>query len=271
METIIRPKHKWWQMNWKELWLFRDLLYFLAWRDIKVKYKQTFVGVAWAVFQPLITMVIFTFFFGKFVKVPSDGIPYPLFVYTGLIFWTLFSSGLSHVADVFVANERMISKIYFPRIILPIASILPNVVDFLIASVFFFILLVWYGFTPSFFGLLLFPVFLIATMVSALGIGLFIGSFNVKYRDVRYVLPFFMQLLIFLTPVIYPASVVGKYSWVMGINPMAGIIHIARSAILGVGGIDWLLVSISFCAMVIYAIIGFFYFRSVERHFADVI
>ncbi|MCX6779877.1 MAG: ABC transporter permease [Candidatus Magasanikbacteria bacterium] len=272
MELIIKPKNKWWEFDWQEVWLFRDLFYFLTWRDIKVKYKQTAVGALWALFQPLASMLVFTIFFGKFAGIPSDGVPYPIFVYSGLLFWNLFSSSLADVSSSFVGNERIITKIYFPRIILPISSIFTNLVDFLIASGVLVGMLFYYGYTPSWWCIIIVPLLVIMTILSTLGIGLFLGSLNVKYRDVRYVIPFFMQLLIFITPVIYPISIISeKFRWILGLNPMTGVISLARIGILGIGNVDWLLLTVSCTSMVIYVLIGYLYFRSVERYFADVI
>lgn len=272
MEIIIRPKNKWWQLNIKEIWLYRDLFYFFTWRDIKVKYKQTAIGALWAIFQPFITMVIFSVFFGKYAKMPSDGVPYPIFVYAGLLFWTLFSTGLSNASDSFVGNERILTKIYFPRIILPISSIITNIFDFFIASVILIGMMFYYQYTPSFVGILILPLLIIMTIMSAFGIGLLFASINVKYRDIRYVLPFFIQLLIFLTPVIYPVSIISdKYRWLLGLNPMSGVIDSARAGILGTREIDWLLLGVSIVSLTVYSIIGFIYFKKVERYFADVI
>jgi lipopolysaccharide transport system permease protein len=272
MEIIIKPKNKWWQVDLKEIWQFRDLFYFLTWRDIKVKYKQTMVGVLWAIFQPFITMIIFTVFFGKFAQIPSDGIPYPIFVYTGLLFWTLFNGGLSSASDSFVANEKIVTKIYFPRIMLPISTIITHVVDFAVAAIILGIMMVFYGYTPSIIGVVLIPFLLLMSILSAMGIGLLFASLNVKYRDVRFVLPFFIQLLLFITPVIYPVSIINeKYRWILGLNPMSGVIDVARTGILGVGQIDWVLLGVSVISMIAYCFIGFFYFKKVERYFADVI
>jgi lipopolysaccharide transport system permease protein len=272
MELVIKPKNKLWQIDSKELWQFRDLFYFLTWRDVKVKYKQTVIGILWAIFQPFITMVVFSIFFGKFVGVPSDGAPYPIFVYAGLVFWMLFSSGLTSASGAFVSNERILTKIYFPRIILPISSILTNVVDFLIATIILFGMMVYFKYTPNMIGLLILPVLALMTIFSTLGIGLLFGSLNVKYRDVRYVLPFFIQILIFITPVIYPVSIVSeRFRWILYVNPMTGVIDVARSTLLGNGVVEWSMLFISIAAMVVYCILGFFYFKKTERYFADVI
>jgi lipopolysaccharide transport system permease protein len=261
-----------WQFDWHELWQFRDLFYFLVWRDVKVKYKQTVIGIAWAVFQPLVTMVIFSVFFGRLAKIPSDGIPYPIFVYTGLLFWILFSSSLSAVSTSFVGNQNIITKIYFPRIILPSASILTNLVDFAISSIILIGLMIYYGFTPTLLGVVLLPLLLLITIFSALGIGLLLASLNVKYRDVQFVLPFFIQILIFVAPVIYPVSIVSEsYRWILGLNPMAGVIDTARATLLGQGEVSVDLLLMSFVSTVLFTIIGYLYFRSVERYFADVI
>ncbi len=272
MELIIRPKNKWWQQNLKEVWIFRDLFYFLTWRDIKVKYKQTFIGALWAIFQPFITMVIFSIFFGKFAKIPSDGIPYPIFVYTGLIFWTLFSTGLTHSSNTFIENERIVTKVYFPRIILPVSSIITNIVDFFVAGFILVGMMIYYGFVPNWPVLFVFPLLILMTIFSTLGIGLLFASLNVKYRDIRFVLPFFIQLLIFVTPIIYPISIVDeRYRLILGLNPMAGVISTARTCILNSGSVDWVLLGISAISMVIYCLLGYFYFKKVERYFADII
>ena len=272
MELIIRPKNNWWELNLKEIWLFRDLFYFFTWRDVKVKYKQTAVGALWAIFQPFITMIVFTVFFGRLAKLPSDGIPYPIFVYTGLLFWTLFSTSLSHISNSFIENEKIVTKIYFPRIILPVSSIITNIVDFLIASVILVGMMFFYHYIPSLVGLVMIPVLLLMTIFSTLGIGLLFASLNVKYRDVRFVLPFFIQLLLFITPVIYPVSIVSsKYRWILGLNPMSGVIDTARVGILGTGQVDWLLLGVSLLSMFFYCLIGYLYFKKVERYFADII
>jgi lipopolysaccharide transport system permease protein len=272
MEIVIRPKNKWWQLDIKELWIFRDLFYFFTWRDIKVKYKQTFIGALWAIFQPFITMVVFSVFFGKLAGMPSDGIPYPIFVYTGLLFWTLFSTGLSSASNSFVSNEKIVTKIYFPRIILPVSSIITHLVDFAIATIILGGMMLFYGYAPSVLSVLLFPVLAIMTVFSAIGIGLLFASVNVKYRDVRFILPFFIQLLLFVTPVIYPVSIAPEnYRWILGLNPMSGVIDAARAGILGTRDIDLLLLGVSAATMVVYCIIGYFYFKKTERYFADVI
>lgn len=272
MEQIIKPKNKWWQFDSKEIWQFRDLFYFFTWRDVKVKYKQTVIGALWAVFQPFVTMIIFTIFFGKLANMPSDNIPYPIFVYTGLLFWTLFSTSLAQTSNSFIENEKIVTKIYFPRIILPVSSIITNIVDFFVAFFILIGMMVYYHYTPSLLGLLLLPLLIVMTIFSTLGIGLFFASLNVKYRDIRFILPFFIQLLLFITPVIYPASIVSeKYRWILGLNPMTGVIDAARAGMLGNKPIDFVLLGVSLASMAVYCILGYFYFKKVERYFADVI
>lgn len=272
MELIIRPKDKWWQLDLKELWQFRDLFFVLTWRDVKVKYKQTMVGVLWAIFQPFITMIVFTVFFGRLAKLPSDGIPYPIFVYTGLVFWTLFASSLASVSDSFVTGGNLLTKVYFPRIIMAVSAIFTNVVDFAVATVILVFMMMYYHYAPTITGVLMFPILLIMTVLSTLGIGLLSASLNVKYRDIRYVLPFFIQLLIFITPVIYPVSIVSaRHQWILGLNPMAGIIDAARAGLLGSQPVNWPVFFVSLGSMLFFCAIGYLYFKKVERYFADII
>jgi len=272
MEIIIRPKTKWWRLDLRELWMYRDLSYFLSWKDLKVRYKQTSIGALWAVFQPLFSMIVFTVFFGRLAKIPSDNIPYPIFVYCGLLFWLLFSNSLSSSAESFVGNERLITKVYFPRLLLPLSTITTNFLDFLIASGILVIMMFYYRYAPSLLGILMVPFLLLLTVAATLGIGLFIGSLNVKYRDVRFALPFFIQLLIFITPVIYPASIVSpKHQWILGLNPMAGVIDTARAVLLSSTPIHWGLLGVSVLCTMIYCFLGYFYFQKVEKYFADII
>lgn len=269
--TIISPKKLFSLRDITELWNYRELLYFFTWRDLKVRYKQTFIGVAWAIFQPLITMFVFTVFFGQLAKIPSDGVPYSIFVYTGLLFWQFFSSALAETSNCLVANQAIITKVYFPRLILPLSSVLTKLVDFIIAAFILGLLMIYYGFTPHIESLLVVPIILIISFMAAVGLGLVLSAINVKYRDVRYALPFFIQILLFLTPVIYPASIAGKYSWLLAINPMTGVIQNARAALLGTTAINWPLIGISFIACLVLLIVGVYVFKKVERYFADII
>jgi lipopolysaccharide transport system permease protein len=270
-QTIIRPKKIFSWNDLKELWQYRELLYFLSWRDLKVRYKQTAVGVGWAIFQPFITMVVFTVFFGYFAKMPSDGIPYPIFVYTGLLIWQFFSSALGDASGSMVGNQSIITKVYFPRLILPISSIITKFVDFGISAVILIGMMFYYHFTLHLLGLFILPLLILISFMGALGGGLILAAINVKYRDVRYVLPFFIQLLFYVTPVIYPASIAGKYSWIISINPMAGVIKAAQAAILGNAPINWLLLGISFVACSIILALGIYIFKKTERFFADIL
>lgn len=269
--TIIRPKKVLSIEDIKEVWRYKELLYFFTWRDFKVRYKQTAIGVLWAIFQPFMIMVVFSVFFGGLLKVSSDGVPYPIFVYTGLLFWQFFSSALSETSGVLISNQSIITKVYFPRLILPLSSVATKFVDFAIASVILGGMMLYYGYTPHIISIVVLPILLAITFMAAVGGGLFLAAVNVKYRDVRFILPFFIQLLLFLTPVIYPASIAGKYSWILAINPMMGVIQNARAVLLGTATINWFLIAISFIATAALLVIGTIYFKKVERYFADII
>jgi lipopolysaccharide transport system permease protein len=259
-------------LNIKELWHYRELFYIFAWRDIKVRYKQTILGVAWALLQPVTSMFIFTVFFGKIARISSDGLPYSLFVLTGLIFWGFFSNALTNAASSLIENEGIIKKIYFPRLILPLSAIMTNLVDFGISFVLLLIVTFYFGYVPSLLALIIIPLGMIITSLGAAGLGLFLSAFNVKYRDVRYILPFFIQLLIFLTPVIYPLSIVGHINRLLvAINPMAGVIESARKVITGSIFIDYQVLVISLVSSILIFIAGLYYFRSTEKFFADII
>jgi len=271
METVIRPKKTFSWRDFQEIWQYRELLYFFTWRDLKVRYKQTLVGVAWAIFQPFMAMVVFTIFFGNLAGIPSDGVPYPIFVYVGLLFWQFFSGALTDTSNALVSNQAIVTKIYFPRILLPVSAVLTRLVDFFVAALVLVVLMVYYGYTPSFSGLLILPLLLLITFFAALGGGLFLAAINVKYRDVRYVLPYFIQMMLFITPVIYPASLAGAWSWLLAINPMTGVIKAARGALLGTEPINWLLIGLSALAVSILLAIGFVMFKKTERYFADLI
>lgn len=269
--TIVRPTKTFGIKDLEELWAYRELLYFFTWRDLKVRYKQTTIGVMWALFQPFMTMVVFSVFFGELLNTPSDGAPYPIFVYTGLLFWQFFSSALAETSAVLVANQAIITKVYFPRLLLPLSSVMTKFIDFMIATVVLVGMMLYYGYTPHLTGLFIMPLLLLITFMAAVGGGLFLAAVNVKYRDVRFALPFFIQTLLFLTPVIYPASIAGKYSWLLAINPMMGVIQNARAALLGTAPVNWLLVLISLVACTALLIFGVLYFKVIERYFADII
>jgi len=270
-ETVIRPKKTFSWEDIREIWRYKELLYFFVWRDLKIRYKQTFIGVAWAVIQPFVTMVVFSVFFGSLAKMPSDGVPYPIFVYVGLLFWQFFSGALGDTSGALLSNQSIITKVYFPRLILPIASVVTKFIDFLIASIILVGLMFYYGYVPHLSGLFILPLLLIITFMASFGFGLFLASINVKYRDVRYALPFLIQIMLFVTPVIYPASIAGKYSFILALNPMMGVIQGARAALLGTTPINWFLIYISLIVTFIVMVFGIYTFKKTERYFADII
>lgn len=270
-ETIIGTRKKISWQDIKEIWQYRELLYFFTWRDVKVRYKQTALGVLWALFQPFMTMVVFSIFFGHFGKIPSEGIPYPIFVYTGLLLWQFFSSSLSAASGSLVSNSGLATKIYFPRLLLPISSVLTNLVDFALAAIILIGIMFYYHYPPHFLGLFLLPVLILLSFMIAVGGGLILASINVKYRDVRYALPFFIQMLLFITPVIYPPGIAGKYSWVLGLNPMTGVIKSVRASILGNNPVSIEALVYSAATGFILLILGILSFKKTERIFADIV
>lgn len=268
---VIKPPKGLVNIDFQEIWRFRELLYIFAWRDLKVRYKQTILGIAWAIFQPLLTMVIFTVFFGNLAKIPSDGVPYPVFVYTGLLFWNYFSTALTNASNCLIDNEAIVKKVYFPRLILPLAVTITPIVDFAFAFVVLLVLMLVFGYMPNILGLLLVPVFLLISFVTASGLGMFLSAINAKYRDVRYILPFFIQLLMFVTPVIYPVSIIPRFKWVAYFNPMSGVISSARSALLNGNIGEWQGLLMALVMAVFLFIFGLFVFRKTERFFADIL
>jgi len=271
METNIKPVKGFFNIDLQELWRFRELFYFLAWRDIKVRYKQTSIGIVWAVLQPFLTMLIFSVIFGRVAGISSGNIPYPIFVYSGLLFWNYFSNALSAASNSLVAEQNIIQKVYFPKIIIPLSSTLVFLLDFFFAAIILVGLMVYYHFFPSLVGVLLVVPSIIITFLSFSGLSLMLSSINVKYRDVRYALPFFIQLLIFITPVIYPASILGTHKWLLYLNPMSGVIETMRVGLLGVGTIDWSVFGFSALLSIILFMLGLLYFKRSERFFADII
>jgi lipopolysaccharide transport system permease protein len=269
--TRIRSGTGWRAVDLREVWRYRELLYFLTLRDIKLRYKQTALGVAWAVLQPLATMAVFTVFFGKLGGLPSDGQPYALFVLVALVPWQLFAYALTQSSNSLVAEQRLITKVYFPRLIVPIASVLSGLVDFLIAFGLVLIGLAVFGVMPTW-GIVTVPVFAVFAVLTALAIGLWLSALNVQYRDVRYTLPFFTQFWLFVTPVAYPASMVPEqYRLLYGLNPMAGVVEGFRWAVLGTEAPAWGVMTVS--AAVVAALLtgGVLYFRRMEKTFADVV
>jgi homopolymeric O-antigen transport system permease protein len=271
-ETIIRPQKKL-VFNLKELWAYRELFYFFAWRDIKVRYKQTAIGASWAIIQPFITMVVFTLFFNRVAGIQTGtAVPYAIFSYTGLLFWNMFSQNLTQVSNSLVSNQGVITKVYFPRIIAPISSTLLGVVDFFFAGLVFIGLLFYFHIQPGWVGLAMVLPMLLLTLVASLGVGLFLAALNVKYRDVKAAIPFIIQLGLFLTPVIYPVSLVPKrYGWLINLNPMSGVINTMRAGLLGQGQIDWPALGVSTLSALVLLLLGLAYFKRTEREFADII
>lgn len=264
-DLTIKPKQTFNPAELIEVWRYRELLYFLAWRDLKVRYKQTLIGGIWAIIQPFTAMVVFSVFFGKLANMPSDGIPYPIFSYSGLLFWQFFSSALTDVSNCLVSNSKMISKVYFPRIILPVSVTLTKFIDFFIASLILVLLMFYYKFSPQWEYILLLPLLLIIAFVVSSGVGLVLASVNARYRDVRYALPFFVQMLLFVTPVIYPSSIAGKYSWIVALNPMAGVIDAARAILLSDRAVDFQQLLISSVMAIVFLIIGLLFLKRLNH------
>ncbi len=269
-EIIIEPKGRLGGFQFRELWDYRELLRFLVVRDIKVRYKQTLLGGLWAILQPFMSMIVFTIFFGHLAKIPSDQLPYPIFVYTALLPWQFFSSGIGSSGNSLVANSHLISKVYFPRMIIPAASLGAGCLDFLIAFFLLVLMMVYYGICPGA-GIFLFPLLMILVALAALGTGMILAALNVAYRDFRYVIPFLVQFWLFATPVIYPASMVpNQWRWLINLNPMAGLITGIRSSLLN-QPMSWTDMAVSGAVSVALFVIGIVYFRKMERRFADVI
>lgn len=267
----IRPSRGWQDLNLKEVWHHRELLYFLGWRDVKVRYKQTALGAAWAIIQPFMTMLVFSLFFGKLGKMPSDGIPYPLFVYAALVPWTFFSNSLSQASNSLVQNAGMLKKVYFPRLIIPISNVFAGAVDFLFAFLVLIAMMMYYGVAPTA-NIVWLPFLLVLEIGTALGIGLWLSAMNVQFRDIRYVLPFLTQFWMFATPIAYPSSLLSD-SWrtVYGLNPMVGVVEGFRWAMLGSQISLGPIVAASVVVTLTILISGAFYFKRMEKTFADVV
>jgi lipopolysaccharide transport system permease protein len=268
-EMVIRARKGWIPVDWAELIHFRELLYFLVWRDLKVRYKQTVLGVAWAVLQPLLSMVIFTVIFGRLAKIDSEGFPYAVFVYAGLLPWTFFSSAVALAGQSLINQQNLLTKIYFPRLFIPTASIGASLVDMGISFIVYAVVLAWYHVMPSW-QIVFLPGLIALTVASVLGFGFILASLTVSYRDFRFVIPFMLQVMMYISPVVYPVSMIPpRYQWILALNPMAGIIDSYRSAILGK---PWNLgtLGVSAAMSVGLFVFGLFYFRKTERRFADI-
>ena len=269
--TVIQPSRGWVSLRLRELWEYRELLNFLTWREVKVRYKQTAMGAAWAIIQPLFTMLIFSLFFGKLAKIPSDGIPYPLFCIAGLVPWTFFANGLSQASSSLVTSSNLISKVYFPRLTLPISAVLSGAVDLVISSVLLVGMMIYYRQVLTLRCVYL-PLFCLLAFVSALGVSLWLSALNVEYRDVRYVIPFLSQLWMFATPIAYPSSLLHEpWRAVYGVNPMVGVVEGFRWALVGADTAPGPMIIASSCAALLLLIGGAFYFRRMESTFADVV
>lgn len=268
--VVIEPQKSWVPLNLRDLWQYRDLLYILTMRDVRVRYKQTALGAMWAIIQPLFTMLIFSLFFGRLAGMPSDGVPYPVFAFAGLLPWTFFANAVNSSGNSLVGNSNLITKVYFPRLIIPIASVGGGLIDFAIAFAMLVVIMIYFGigFTVN---ILMLPVLVVLTALLAIGVGMWMSAMNVRYRDIRHALPFLIQLWFFASPIIYPASIVSeKYRWILMLNPMAGIIEGYRSAIFG-RAFDW--AALALAAAITFAVLIYaaYTFKRLEREFADIV
>ena len=268
---IIRPSRGRLALNLRELWQYRELLYFLVWRDVKVRYKQTALGAAWAIIQPFFTMVVFSVFFGLLARVPSEGMPYPIFAYSALVPWMFFANAVTQASNSLVDQERLITKVYFPRLIIPSAVVLAGLVDLAIAFGVLLGMMLFYGIppTPAIWAI---PFFILLAAATALGVGLWLSALNVQYRDVRYAVPFLVQFWLFATPIAYPSSLVPEpWRAFYGLNPMAGVVEGFRWALLGKAHLPGMLLVVSICTVALLLIGGLLYFKRMERTFSDVV
>jgi lipopolysaccharide transport system permease protein len=268
---VVKPSKGWISLKLKELWEYRELLYFMAWRDIKVRYKQTVLGAAWAIIQPFFTMVIFSIFFGRLAKVPSDGLPYPIFAYAALVPWTFFANGLNQASNSLVGSANLIKKVYFPRLVVPISSVISGVVDFVLAFAVLLGMMLFYGILPTV-KILWLPLFVLLIFVTALGVGFWLSALNVQFRDVRYTVPFLTQFWLFATPIAYPSSLLSEpWRTIYGINPMVGVVEGFRWALLGTDTAPGPIIIVSTVVALLLFVGGAFWFRKMEKTFADVV
>jgi lipopolysaccharide transport system permease protein len=268
---VIRPQSGLVPIDFKELWAYRELLITFVTRDIKVRYKQTVLGAAWAIIQPLFMMVVFSLFFGRLAKIPSEGIPYPIFSYAALLPWTLFAEGISRSTNSMISNANIMTKVYFPRLIMPVSGVISPLVDFSIAFVILIVMMLYFGFVPTL-NVLWLPVFILLALMTSLGVGLWLSALNVQYRDFQYTVPFLIQLWLFASPVVYPSTLLPQpYRTIYGLNPMAGVIEGFRWALLGTKTAPGPMLIASSAATVAFLIGGALYFRRMEAQFADVV
>lgn len=269
--TVIRPSRGWVSLRLKELWAFRELLYFLTWRDIKVRYKQTVIGIGWAVIQPLFMVLVFSLLFGTLAKIPSNGLPYPVFLFSAMLPWSLFATGLSSGSTSLVANQRLVTRVYFPRLVLPIAAVLGSLLDFAVAFAVFIGLMLYFGILPTL-AIVTLPLFIAIALLSAVGVACWLSAIDARYRDVRYALPFLTQIWYFATPIVYPVSFIPEsWRWILGLNPMTGVIEGFRWALLGQPLDVGFPLLLSLALVAILFVSGLFYFRRAERIFADMV
>jgi len=267
----IEPPNRLPSIDFRELWEYRELLYFLTWRDIKIRYKQTVLGAAWAIIQPVFMMAVFSIFFGKLAKVPSDGIPYPVFALCALLPWQLFANAVTDSSNSLVGNQGLITKVYFPRLVIPISAVLSGLLDFAVTLVVLLGLIFWYGMVPGW-RIITVPAFILLAMCTALAIGLWLSAFSVQYRDVRYVIGFLVQFWLFATPVAYPSSIVPqRWRAVYALNPMAGVVEGFRWALLGKSSVLGSMLWVSIGVVLITLFGGLYYFRRMEQQFADIV
>ena len=268
---VVKPSRGWISLKLGDLWRYRELIYFLTWRDIKVRYKQTVLGGAWAIIQPFFTMVVFSLFFGKLAKVPSDGLPYPIFAYAALVPWTFFANGLSQSSNSLVGSANLIKKVYFPRLVVPISSVISGVFDFILAFVVLLGMMLYYGIFPTI-NIVWLPLLLLLTLTNSLGVGLWLSTLNVQFRDVRYTIPFLTQFWLFSTPIAYPSSLLSQpWRTLYGINPMVGVVEGFRWALLGTDTAPGPIIMVSSLVALALLVGGAFYFKRIEKSFADVI
>ena len=267
----IEPSRGWVSLRLAEIWTSRELLYFLVWRDVKVRYKQTALGASWAVIQPFFTMIVFSLFFGKLAGVPSDGVPYPIFSFAALVPWAFFSTGMTQASNSLVGSANLIRKVYFPRLVIPVSSVLVGIIDLAIAFVVLLAMMAFYGMTPTA-NVVWIPAFVLLALVTALGVGLWLSALNVQYRDIRLVVPFLVQIWMFATPIAYSSSLLPeKWRLVYALNPMVGVVEGFRWALLGTGRAPGAVAAASALAAVVFLLTGAYYFRRMERSFADVV
>jgi len=268
----LQPTRGWVAVRLGELWEYRELLYFLIWRDVKVRYKQTVLGVLWAIIQPFLTMVVFSLFFGRLAEVPSDGVPYPIFNFVALVPWTLFTNGLTNSANSLVGSSNLLKKIYFPRLVIPISSVLSGVVDFALSFIILIGMMLYFGIVPTA-NIIWLPALMLLALITSLAVGLWLSALNVQFRDVRYTIPFITQLWMFITPIVYPSSLIEDPTLrlLYSLNPMTGVVEGFRWALLGTDTAPGAMILVSSVVAVLLLISGLFYFRRMERTFADVV